>query len=487
MKRIVFFIFLIGISMTLLSQIKANVKMLNGDTIPCGIATERLDLVTDYGELSFGTKFIKSIQFPEPGKGNTILNTIFGETFRGFITNDIIELNVYGSLMQIRKAKINNIKFLNENQQATDYTIVISLRNGDTFYATPVDSIINIQTSYGEVKLPFENMAAISFEGFGNVLTRIEMKDEGIIQGIIKDDYIPVNLLSEIELEVVPDLMKEIKFINVDKITDVNDVGKKESNQILLNSIVENLLTQTKTELVLVKSGTFKKEHTIKLTYDYYIGKYEVTFDEYDTFCEETGKTKPSDVGWGRAERPVINVSWYDAIAYCNWLSEKEGLSKAYDKEGNLLTDTGKKTTDITEVEGYRLPTEAEWEYAARGGHKSTEDYEYSGSYQINAVAWYYGNSDFKTSDVGQKQPNELGLYDMSGNVWEWCQDYWDENNNSKSQTENPLNNLRSSSRVRRGGSWFNDDKLCRVDTSDGFNPNGTYFYHGFRIAKTQH
>src|SRR6056297_83944 len=100
MKNALFFFLMIGLTLFLFSQTKANVKMLNGDTIPCEIETERLDLVTDYGELSFETKFIKTIQFPEPGKGNTVLQTIFGETFRGFITNDIIKLKVYGSIMQ---------------------------------------------------------------------------------------------------------------------------------------------------------------------------------------------------------------------------------------------------------------------------------------------------------------------------------------------------------------------------------------------------
>jgi len=194
-------------------------------------------------------------------------------------------------------------------------------------------------------------------------------------------------------------------------------------------------------EMVLVKGGTFQMGntrgdregdddetvHTVKLTYDYYLGKYEVTFNEYDAYCEYTGKSKPSDYSsWagydmGRGNKPVINVSWWDAIAYCNWLSESEGLSKAYDSNGYLLDKNGNKTTDITQVEGYRLPTEAEWEYAARGGHKSTGEYKYAGSNSFDTVAWHTHNSSRKTHEVGQKAPNELGLYDMSGNVWECC------------------------------------------------------------------
>ena len=92
--------------------------------------------------------------------------------------------------------------------------------------------------------------------------------------------------------------------------------------------------------------------HEVTLTYDFWFGKHEVTFDEYDAFCDHTGISKPEDEGWGRGERPVINISWWDSIAYCNWLSEKEGIPKAYDGSGNLLDASGSVATDITHVVG---------------------------------------------------------------------------------------------------------------------------------------
>jgi len=512
MKKMMFLVLLSTVTLVLFSQIKANVKMLNGDAIPCEITTEQLDLVTDYGELSFETKYIKSIQFPEPGKGNTVLNTIFGETFRGFITNDIIQLNVYGSVMQIRKAKINNIEFLNEKQQATEYNIIVSLRNGDAFYATPADSTINIQTSYGEVKLPFENMSAISFEGFGNVLTRIEMKDGGIMQGIIKDDYIPVNLLSEIELEVVPDLMKEIEFVvpkekvaiteSQEDSIKTNTLNNDQLDQIALTSDKKSMVNYMRTTLLLVEKGQFemgntnnyplgqydeKPIHTVKLTYDFYIGQYEITFDEYDPSCIDQRKTRPDDNGWGRGQRPVINVSWWDAIDYCNWLSEKEGLAIAYDQSGNLLDKNGKQTEDITKVEGYRLPTEAEWEYAARGGHKSTNDYLYAGSDEVDEVGWCNGNTiKPETNPVGRKQPNELGLYDMSGNVKEWCHSKFTDYP-SKEQI-NPIgkSDTYTTFRILRSGSFSSAIFYCRVSDRSNGNPSAKLAFAGFRIARTK-
>jgi len=225
-----------------------------------------------------------------------------------------------------------------------------------------------------------------------------------------------------------------------------------------------------------------KPTHKVTFTYNFYIGKYEVTFDEYDAFCSATGKSKPNDQGWGRGSRPVINVTWWDAIDYCNWLSEKEKLPKAYDSNGNLLDKDGRVTTDITKVLGYRLPTEAEWEFAARGGNKS-RGYQYAGSSTVGDVAWYDSNSGGKTQEVGKKAPNELGIYDMSGNVWEWCSD-WYGNYSSSAQT-NPYNSTAGSNRVARGGSWGNNASFTRVAIRSRSSPTNTGNDLGFRIART--
>jgi formylglycine-generating enzyme required for sulfatase activity len=251
-------------------------------------------------------------------------------------------------------------------------------------------------------------------------------------------------------------------------------------------------------EFVLVEKGSFtmgdtwgdgyddeKPIHKVTFTYNFYIGKYEVTFDEYDAFCEATGRDKPNDQGWGRGSRPVINVTWWDAVAYCNWLSEREKLPKAYDDAGNLLDLDVSVTTDITKVLGYRLPTEAEWEYAARGGNKS-KGYKYSGSDYVDQVTWYWDNSGIKTQEVGKKAPNELGLYDMSGNVYEWCSDWYESEYYAKSPTVNPCNYTPGSGRVNRGGSWNIDAMGTRVAFRGGLLPTFTLYYLGFRICRTE-
>ena len=154
-------------------------------------------------------------------------------------------------------------------------------------------------------------------------------------------------------------------------------------------------------------------------------------------------------------DRPVECVSWNDAQEFCRRLSELTGKT-------------------------YTLPTEAQWEYAARGGNKS-KGYKYSGSNTIGDVAWYESNSSSTTHSVKQKQPNELGLYDMSGNVWEWCSDWYD-SYSSFSQT-NPTGPSSGSDRVLRGGGWYDVARICRVSNRGSNYPSSRLSCNGFRVV----
>ena len=184
----------------------------------------------------------------------------------------------------------------------------------------------------------------------------------------------------------------------------------------------------------------------------------EVTFEQYDAFCEATGKSKPADMGWGRGKRPVINVSWDDINSFCSWLSKRTGAE-------------------------IRLPNEAEWEYAARGGHRSG-GYTYSGSNKSDEVAWNEGNSGGKTQPVGAKKPNELGLYDMCGNVWEWCLD-WNAENPNKSQPDS-IAPARGVERAGRGNSYDNPASTGDLWHSVRAEVDFGHSNAGFRIVKTK-
>jgi hypothetical protein len=168
---------------------------------------------------------------------------------------------------------------------------------------------------------------------------------------------------------------------------------------------------------------------------DYFISATEVTFDQYDAFCESTGLMKPR-AEYGRGKQPVVNVNLSDALSFCVWLKEKSGTT-------------------------VRLPEEDEWEFAAQGGNKCT-GHSYSGSDKIDDVAWYNANSGNSTHEVATKKPNELGIYDMSGNVWEWC----------------------GTSGVFRGGAWYNIENSCKIYSKIGGDLSKRNNACGFRLLQ---
>jgi len=247
-------------------------------------------------------------------------------------------------------------------------------------------------------------------------------------------------------------------------------------------------------DMVLVEAGSFQMGstdgyaheqpvHTVLISKPFYIAKYEVTFEEYDRFCDDTHGDRPDDRGWGRGVQPVIHVDWNDAVAYCNWLSKKDGLFPCYSGKGKMVE------CDFS-ANGYRLPTEAEWEYAARGGQNS-QGFLYAGSDNPDEVAWYANNSNDKLHPVGEKEPNELGLYDMCGNMFEWCWDWYDQNYYAASPPSDPLGPPPPQDpqpwefvRVRRSGSWREDAENVRV-SARSFDGIGYPGDNGFRLART--
>ena len=201
--------------------------------------------------------------------------------------------------------------------------------------------------------------------------------------------------------------------------------------------------------------------HQVTLTKDYYLGETEVTQALWYAVMGQKptsdGSAWSSTYGLGD-NYPAYNISWNDCQEFISKLNQLTGLT-------------------------FRLPTEAEWEYAARGGNKATTQTLYSGSNTIGDVAWYDGNSSSSTHAVAGKSANALGLYDMSGNVWEWCND-WYGSYSSGAQTD-PTGPSSGSFRVLRGGSWFRDATGCRVAYRYGISVSSRYYYNGMRLALT--
>ncbi|TNE58322.1 MAG: hypothetical protein EP344_10210, partial [Bacteroidetes bacterium] len=259
--------------------------------------------------------------------------------------------------------------------------------------------------------------------------------------------------------------------------------------------------------LILVKGGIFqmgdvfgdgydneKPVHAVQVA-DFYLGKTEVTFDEYDLYCQANGIDHPWDEGWGRGKNPVINVSWIDAARYCNWLSSEYGLQPVYEIDGKAAHANWLAS-------GFRLPTEAEWEYAARAVQTPSGDVQGGGSvrfgngdnradpYAIN----FNGNAQFKAaySDAGPERSkilpvasfkaNSLGIFDLSGNVEEWCWDYYAPY--SSMQENNPKGAVSGFTHIQRGGSWQAGPAGVRITARNWGGPEQKSTSCGFRIAR---
>jgi formylglycine-generating enzyme required for sulfatase activity len=253
-------------------------------------------------------------------------------------------------------------------------------------------------------------------------------------------------------------------------------------------------------------------QHQVTLTRGFWLGKYQVTQEQWQTVM--TGNTNgisstPNNfssnpaTGEVQARRPVEMVSWYDTIVFCNRLSISEGLTPAYSISGNTNPDswgsvptsdnsTWNSVVVVYGSTGYRLPTEAQWEYACRAGTTTAfyngNNYDGGTGYDtalIGLVAWFYSNNSSRiTHQVGLKKPNAWGLYDMYGNVWEWCWDWYAQDYGGTGTQIDPTGASSGSLRVSRGGGWGSTAQLVRSAYRANYNLYLRSFSVGIRVAR---
>jgi len=331
--------------------------------------------------------------------------------------------------------------------------------------------------------------------------------------------------LTEIQLDALKSLPYWDKIKDLVYLYDSGILSQEKFNAELLryNDTIsisnENseFISKSGISMVFVQGGSFKmgsdetyyntNTHDVTVS-DFFISKYLITQAQYTTVM----RINPSEFkGWNN---PVDTVSWFDAVEFCNKLSEREGLEKCYIGSKELLLSYFRKLIETQfyqtrynvsdsckdymacnfNANGYRLPTEAEWEYAARGG-KNCKGYKFSGSNDPDEVAWHGLNSSMRTQPVGLKKPNELGIYDMSGNVEEWCWDFYDPDFYDRSPINNPTGPDSGIVRVNRGGNCMYPPFACAVferyklvlETRgiDDFLNAGSNYY-GLRIVKSK-
>lgn len=217
-----------------------------------------------------------------------------------------------------------------------------------------------------------------------------------------------------------------------------------------INSLMVNI---PKGEVVL-RDDRIKKEWKAQVN-SFLLAKYVVTMELYDGIINSTCND------YKNSNKPVVNISWHDAITFCNSLSKTAGLTEFYS-----IQDDGKKVSCNLHSNGYRLPSEAEWQYACKA---DTPGYTYG---ELQKIAWYNENSNGQIQDVGKKEPNAWGLYDMLGNVWEWCYDLYDEK-------------VYGSYRIFRGGSWAEEARGCGATCRRRSHPTFHIDDLGFRLARS--
>ncbi len=250
---------------------------------------------------------------------------------------------------------------------------------------------------------------------------------------------------------------------------EVAKIRKKRFDTPSKNEKLQIITPTTKSFLMGSNEGRDNEKpiHKVTINYDFEIAQYPVTFEEYDLYCEAQKIDKPSDEGWGRGKRPIINVSWNDAQAYIKWLNEQTG-------------------------ESYRLPTEAEWEYSARAG--TTTKWSFGDDEKsLSQYAWYDKNSydlgkehkDYGTHIVGEKESNPWGLHDMHGNVDEWCEDDYTDNYNEIPRDGSPNKKGKEGRKVLRGGSWNFSDYDTRSAIRSRSVPAYCFNNVGFRLLRT--
>ena len=266
-------------------------------------------------------------------------------------------------------------------------------------------------------------------------------------------------------------------------------------------------------DFVLIPAGTFqmgsnqgydenKPVHTVTLTKTFHMCDHEVTQKEYEAVMGSNPSWFPAGAAEGEVQenRPVEEVSWYMAIVYCNKRSMAENLTPCYTISGKTdpaewgtIPTRSNKTWDAVEcnwtANGYRLPTEAEWEYAARAGDTTVDSRTWSGTNaeaSLGNYAWYSSNAESKTHEVKKKSANAFGIYDMSGNVWEWC---WDRcsifDEYSSDAVTDPRGHSSGSDRVSRGGSYNNSLGNCALSCRSYDYPSNQLLNLGFRVCRS--
>lgn len=456
----------------------------NKDVLRGEVLNQSLTVATQYGVLNVPLRRCAGLSF-EGARANTeAIVTVNYNRITGIITDNVINFKIAssGTTIPIRKEKVRFVllrKTPKELQfiEDTSKSDLFLMANGDLLTGEAKEREIRIRTDYATVPVSFKEMKDVTMQGGDNVTAIVSKTNGDTMRGTLDTDEVTLDL--EIGVQVVAVYKDKLARVFVDRARreapaqfGVQQPVLGESDGVVPavspaggQKLTLDLGNGVKMELVRIPAGSFVMgsamnesgrdddegpQRRVTITKPFYIGVTEVTQDQYAAIMGNN----PSE--FSGLQNPVEQVSWNDAVAFCKALSQK----------------TGKQ---------FRLPTEAEWEYACRAGSKTRFGFGDEDN-ALPAHAWFNGNSGSATHPVGQKKPNAWGLYDMHGNVWEWCSD-WYTDGYTNAKTTDPQGPQSGQYRVLRGGSWSTDAGLCRSAYRFWYRPGVRLYSYGFRVA----
>jgi len=487
-----------------------------------------LSVSTPYGELSIAADRCARVAFFEDHEdkeaGVEVIITGNGNRITGTNTEPTIPFKdgSSGEETELEKKDIWFIAFREDSDElgfldVEDPPDQFIMANGDLLTGHAAEDDLMIRTDSGQVSIPFAEITTVRLlsEDDENAIVTDEQTETDTDEQIETVPKEMIAVVTKRDNDVVRgSLATEEVTLNLDVGVIVDGIARDRFARIHTGD-GEAVANSIGMEMVPVQAGEFtmgspadedlrdddEPQRQVTLTRAFYMSATEVTQGEWVSIMGEL----PSEFKGGLL--PVDNISWEDAIAFCNWLSTQEGLPVAYEvqevrgvknvKKVNFLDARGQPTTDVTQVKGYRLPTEAEWEYACRAGTSTvfnTGDTISTDQANFDGEDAYGGGSKGveleKTVPVGSYQPNAWGLYDMHGNVWEWCNDlygtYSAEAVTDPTGAKPGASRLPRSARVLRGGGWSGGPEFCRSAYRAWSSPTSSDRYLGFRVVRNE-
>jgi len=446
--------------------------MKDGDKLTGKVTSSSIGIQTPYAQIFFDARLIAGIIF---GGGAYMerIYTVNKSYFSGFINNPTVDFRLSsGAEIAVRKEKIARILFRVRDKELLGIpgSDIFYMVNGDVFAGRLTDEVLQVKTAYADVTIGVNTIRDISFIAEQQVFIKITLYNGDEINGVLRDEDMHINLDAGPPITIYQGKIKEVRM----------RIGYE---SVVIVPVTTPTPVSATDDMVLIADGEFlmgsnygdHNETPIHKVYlaAFYIDKYEVTNLQFSQFLNEKGNQEEGGVAWldtsdedclieyrngkyqpksGYENHPVIEVSWFGARAYAEWA-------------------------------GKRFPTEAEWEKAARGGLVGKK---YPWGDNIDSSKANYDENVGQTTPVGRYPPNNYGLYDMGGNVWEWVSDWYDEDYYSSSNSyRNPQGPNYGSERVIRGAGWSYDARYLRCASRSYVHPDNTSNHLGFRCAKS--